>query len=113
MHEIGVLNEAVKTIEKVASDNNISNIKQVTLEVGELSGYLPVFFEKYFDVLTENKPLFKDCELKIIVETGEGLCSDCHALYNVLKHEGICPKCKSRNKTILSGQQFLVKNISY
>ena len=75
MHEIGVLNEAVKTIEKVAADNNISNIKQVTLEVGELSGYLPVFFEKYFDVLTENKPLFKDCELKITVETGEDLCS--------------------------------------
>ena len=25
----------------------------------------------------------------------------------------ICPKCGSRNKTIISGQQFLVKNIEY
>ncbi len=113
MHEIGVLYEAVKAVENVAVQNNISKVKQITLEVGELTGYLPVFFEKYFSVVTDGKEMFKDCELEIIIENGEGLCTDCHALYNVMKHEGKCPKCESRNKTILSGQQFRVKDISY
>lgn len=113
MHEIGVLSEAIKVVERVAIENNVEKVKLVTLEIGELTGYLPVFFEKYFPVLTEDKPLFDGCELKLETVRGEGLCKDCHALFNVLKNEGVCPKCGSRNKTILGGQEFKVKEIGY
>ena len=41
----------------------------------------------------------------------EGLCTDCQTLYNVMRFEGRCPKCKSRNKKIISGREFVVKNI--
>ena len=44
---------------------------------------------------------------------GEGLCLDCHAMYNVMQNEGMCPKCGSRNKKILGGQQFLLKEIGF
>lgn len=30
-----------------------------------------------------------------------------------MKQEGKCPKCGSRDKKILGGQQFLVKEIGY
>ena len=30
-----------------------------------------------------------------------------------MKNEGRCPKCGSREKKILGGQQFLVKEIGY
>lgn len=113
MHEISVLDKAVKSVEKVALENNIQKVKHITLEVGELTGYLPVFFEKYFPIVVEGKDLFSECELRINEEVGEALCTDCHSLYNVMKHEGACPRCKSRNKTILSGQDFLIKDIGY
>lgn len=113
MHELGALNEAVKVAERVAKENNVDKIKILTLEVGELTGFLPVFFERYFSVMVEENPLFSECELKIESVRGEALCNECHALYNVMKNEGQCPKCKSRNKTILGGQEFKVKNIGF
>ena len=113
MHEISVLNRAVDLAEQTAIDNNIDRIAYITLEVGELSGYLPVFFEKYFEVVIEDRPIFEGAELKMIRPRGEGLCLDCHAMYNVMANEGRCPKCGSRNKKILGGQQFLLKEIGF
>lgn len=113
MHEIGALNEAVKLAERVAKENNVDKIKVLTLEVGELTGFLPVFFEKYFSVVVLDNPLFSECELKIENVRGEAMCNECHALYNVMKNEGACPRCHSRDKLILGGQEFKVKNIAY
>ena len=113
MHEISALTEAVKLAEKVAKENDVEKIKILTLEVGELTGFLPVFFEKYFSMVVEENPLFSECELKIDSVRGEALCNDCNALYNVMKNEGKCPRCQSRNKTILGGQEFKVKNIGF
>ena len=113
MHEISVLKRAVDLAEQTAIDNNIDRIAYITFEVGELSGYLPVFFEKYFEVVIEDRPIFEGAELKMIRPRGEGLCLDCHAMYNVMANEGRCPKCGSRNKKILGGQQFLLKEIGF
>ena len=113
MHEISVLKRSVDLAEQTAIDNNIDRIAYITLEVGELSGYLPVFFEKYFEVVIEDRPIFEGAELKMIRPRGEGLCLDCHAMYNVMANEGRCPKCGSRNKKILGGQQFLLKEIGF
>ncbi|MBR5015532.1 MAG: hydrogenase maturation nickel metallochaperone HypA, partial [Clostridia bacterium] len=43
MHEISVLQKAVDLAENTARENGIEKITYLTLEVGELSGYLPVF----------------------------------------------------------------------
>lgn len=111
MHEIGVLYKMLDQVEAVANENNVRKVKSIEIELGELSGMLPYFFEQYYDVATENKPLFKDSKLIIKPIPGEGLCLDCDTLYNVMRCEGICPKCKSRNKKILGGRDFIVKNI--
>ena len=111
MHEISVLQKAVDLAEQTAIDNNISRISYLTLEVGELSGYVPVFFHKYYPIVTETKPVFDGSELKIISVPGEALCKDCSAMYNVMRNEGKCPECGSRSKKILGGQQFRVLEI--
>ncbi len=67
MHEISVLHKAVDLAEQTAADNGITRISYITLEIGELSGYLPVFFEKYFPVVTENRPVFDGCELRMVM----------------------------------------------
>lgn len=113
MHEISVLKKAVDLAEQTALDNSIEHIAYITLEVGELSGYLPVFFHKYFPVVIEDRPVFEGAELKIISVKGEALCQECQALYNVMKNEGVCPVCGSRRKKILGGRQFTLKEIGY
>ena len=111
MHEISVLKKAVDIAEKTAQENNIARIACLTLEVGELSGYIPVFFHKYYPVVTENRPVFEGSELRIISVAGEALCKECSAMYNVVRNEGKCPKCGSRSKTILGGTEFRIKEI--
>ena len=53
MHEIGVLTKAVDLVESVARDNGLDRVDYITLEVGELTGYVPQFFTAYFPVVTE------------------------------------------------------------
>ena len=113
MHEIGVLKKAVDLCNQIALDNHIDEIQSITLEVGELSGYLPVFFEKYYPIVIEDYPIMKNSHIKCIVIKGQAVCDDCQTFYNVMKQEGKCPKCHSRNKTVISGQEFKVKNIEY
>ena len=113
MHEIGVLTKTVDLVERVAKDNGLDHVGYITLEIGELTGYVPLFFEKYFPVVTEGRPVFEGTELRIRAVRGQALCSECQTLYNVMKQEGRCPKCGSREKKILGGQQFLVKDIGY
>ena len=80
MHEISVLHKAIELAEETAKENGIKHLSYITLEVGELSGYLPVFFEKYYPVVIENRPLFQGCELKMIIARGEALCLEYNAL---------------------------------
>lgn len=113
MHEIGALKKAIDLVDQIADENHIDHIQTITLEIGELTGYLPLFFEKYFPIVIENKERFKNTRLQMNIIQGQAICSQCETFYNVMKNKGICPKCHSRNKTIISGQDFLVKDISY
>ena len=111
MHEIGVLKHALQSVEAVAQENNIAHVAKVVLEVGELTGILPTVFDAFFPLLTEDWPLFKDAQLVTIIRPGRGLCNNCNNMYNVFRHEGACPACKSRDKTVVSGTELLIKEI--
>lgn len=73
MHELGVLMQAVKTVNRIAEENRIGKIKQMTLEIGDASGFLPVFFEKLFPVAIENYPKLAEAELRMEMVAGKGL----------------------------------------
>ena len=73
MHELGVLLEAVKTVDKMAKKHGIRKVKHMTLEVGTESGYLPIFFHKLFPVAVEHFPRMRNAELKTCDVEGKGL----------------------------------------
>lgn len=111
MHEVGILYTVVETVSKIAAENQVDHVKFIHLEIGELAGILPEIFEKYYSMVVDDFPVLAGSELKIRMIPGEALCNDCHALYNVMRNEGKCPKCQSRYKTILGGQELVLKEI--
>ena len=111
MHELGILYEAVQMADQAAKDNGVKKVSALQLEVGELSGCVPRFFEMYYPMVIEDFPTMKESRLMIDIVKGEGLCNECGALYNVMRNEGKCPACGSRDKKIISGRDFMVKNI--
>ena len=73
MHELGVLLQAVRMVDRAARENRIEQVTHMTLDVGEDSGYVPVFFEKLFPVAVEQFPTMKCADLRIRMVPGRGL----------------------------------------
>lgn len=73
MHELGVLRNAVKTVTQIAQKNNIKRIKFITLQMGNASSFVPVFFEKLFPAAIDGLPLFEGAELKLETVPGKSL----------------------------------------
>ncbi len=38
-------------------------------------------------------------------------CDQCDEIFNVVEHKGYCPACGSFEKTVLSGQDFGIREI--
>lgn len=112
MHEMGILAQMIDIVEENCKKNNVKKIEAISVEVGELSGVLPIFLEEYWPLVIEGNQLFEDSKLNIRTIPGQALCKECNAVYNVMKFEGRCPRCKSRDKKILGGQDFMLKDIT-
>lgn len=73
MHELGVLRHVMMTVANSAKENNIDNIKFITLEVGEESSYVPHYLEKLYPVALKFHPELGKPELKLIQVAGNKL----------------------------------------
>ena len=73
MHELGVLHQVVKTVSRIAEENQIRRIKHVTLEVGAVSGFVPQYLTRLFPVAADGCPMLKRAKLRIETVEGRGL----------------------------------------
>lgn len=112
MHEIGILYSAAETAARCAEENGLEEIHVISLELGELAGVLPNVFTEYFDYVKAQFPILKNAEMELKTVPGEALCSDCGAMYNIMKNEGKCPCCSSMAKEILSGRDVRLMSIA-
>lgn len=111
MHELGIVFELIKTVEKVAIEQNIDEVDTIVMQVGELSSIVPMYLEECFPAAIYNVPRFKDTKLKLEIIPGEAKCLECSNIFNVVKNKGYCPKCNSFDKELISGREFLIKEI--
>ena len=73
MHELGVLLQIAKTVDRAAEQNHIRRIRHVALEVGEASGFVPAYLTKLFPVAAEAYPALQKAELRLSTVPGKGL----------------------------------------
>ena len=73
MHELGVLLQIVKTVDKIAKNENISAVRYIALEVGNDSGFVPMYLSKLFPAAADACPQFERTQLRIIPVPGSGL----------------------------------------
>lgn len=112
MHELGILYHVVKTLEEIEYAEDLSVIESITLEVGELSGVVPKYLEECWPAAIYKT---KYSDVKLIIEEIEGIvnCKNCHKDYNIVKAENnVCPFCGEEKSTLVSGDEFNIKEIS-
>ncbi|WMJ24093.1 hydrogenase maturation nickel metallochaperone HypA [Paludicola sp. MB14-C6] len=110
MHELGVVFEVAKTVEKIAVQNQLTKIDTIVLQIGELSSMIPKYIEECYPAAVDGT-LLQDTKLEIEILPGNALCKECNKVFNLKENKGICPCCNHKNWELLSGKEFLIKEI--
>ena len=111
MHELGIVVHVMRTVEEVAAENEITEIRSVTCEVGEVSGVVPAYLTDCWRYARKKSELLKDSELMIEKIPGVTVCEDCGRTYPTVQYAKICPHCGSCNTYLLEGNGFNIKEI--
>lgn len=53
----------------------------------------------------------KDTKLKIEIIPGNRLCKSCNKVYKLILHERKCPYCQSKDFDLVSGKEFIIKEV--
>ena len=110
MHEIGIVRSMCKTVLDYAKQNNVKTISEIVCQVGELSLVVPEYMEELYPMVAAGTEL-ENTKLVLEIIPGLAECEECDEIFNVIEHEGYCPNCGSFEKTVLSGKDFLIKEI--
>lgn len=73
MHELGVLYQIMKTVNRIAEEKHVRKVKSIVLEVGERSGFVPQYLMKLFPVAVDAYPILRKAKLHICLIKGNGL----------------------------------------
>ena len=111
MHELGLVNYAVKEVDKFAKERGITNITTVTLEFGEVSGIISSYLYDYWDWYTKKYHLLEGAKLKCEEIPAVTWCDDCKITYNTVTYGKTCPHCGSGNTWLLRGNEMRIKSI--
>ena len=100
MHELGVVFHIIDDLKAVASDNDVSSISKVTIELGEVSGVVEEYLTDCWKWA---------CKKEII--PGITYCEDCGETYETVKYAKVCPNCGSKHTYLIQGNEFNIKQI--
>ena len=110
MHELGVVIEVVKTVEEFAKANGVSKVDTIVLQIGELSSMVPKYIEDCFPVAVDGT-FMQDTKLRIEIIPGIARCAKCGKTFNALANKNSCPDCGPGRSELLSGKEFMIKEI--
>lgn len=110
MHEFSIIENIFKTIDKIASDNQLKVITKVTLKVGKMRQIIPDFLRFAFETIAKNT-LAANAELIIEEIPMTVRCHRCDKISLIEELILICPNCVTTNIEIISGKELILETI--
>jgi len=110
MHELGIMQNIVDTVQDYARKNNVSKVVKVMLEVGQVSGVVPESLEFCFEVCTK-QTMLEGALLEIERIVAVGKCKTCEEGFDLLTHSFSCPKCGGTDWEMISGRELIIKEL--
>lgn len=110
MHEIGIVYQIIKTVDEVKNEQNLTEIDTIVLQIGEMSDIVPKFIEQAWNAV---KPTtnYSNTKMNVEIIPARAKCTNCNFEANVKDLGLTCPKCKKTDFKIISGREFLIKEI--
>ena len=110
MHELGICDAILKTVDGIAREEQLTVVHKITLELGMLSGVVPRFMTDCWQAVIDGTP-YEHTELVIETINGLARCEDCGHEFSADLERLYCPKCMSRRLTPLTGTDLMIKEI--
>lgn len=111
MHELGVVFHIIKSIKKIAVENDVTEVASVTVELGEVSTVIPSYLTDCWKWAAAKEELLKDAKLLIETIPAITYCEDCEQTYETIEHGKICPHCQSEHTYLIQGNEFNIKEL--
>jgi hydrogenase nickel incorporation protein HypA/HybF len=112
MHELGVVLEAVKQVERYAAENALSDrIDTLVLQIGELASIVPKYVEAVYPAAVDGT-ILERARLEIEILPANARCKACGNVFNAKEHRGACPACGGKDLELLGGREFRIKEIA-
>ncbi|EOT24343.1 hydrogenase nickel insertion protein HypA [Eubacterium sp. 14-2] len=111
MHELGIVFHIVKTVERVAEENQADKITKVTLQIGEVSTVIPYYLKDCWKWKCSKSERMDGCELVIETIPAITYCEACEETYPTVEHGKICPYCGSEHTYLIQGNEHQIKEI--
>ena len=97
MHELGLVNYAVKEVSKIAEEHNVTKITS--------------YLYDYWNWYTKKYPVFEGSELKCEEIPAVTWCDNCKITYSTITYGKTCPHCGSGNTWLLRGNEMRIKQV--
>lgn len=112
MHEMSTMVRLVNQAAKVMEEQHLSSIRQMSVEVGEMTDILPEYLYKYFPEAIRNTPL-EGSELVVRTVPAKAQCLDCGTIFHPSRENDYkCPSCHGIRCRILEGRSVVLAQIA-
>lgn len=109
MHEVSLANSLIELIEEQAQSQKFSQVKEITVEIGQLSHVEPQAFMQAFSIAKTS--LMDKAELIILEPEGQAYCFHCQKKVTIQKRGEPCPDCKSYQLFVQEGTELKLKSL--
>ncbi len=110
MHEMGLIDAILRTVDGVRKEQDLREVYSITLEVGALSGAVPRFLRDCYEAVADGTA-YEKTDLKLEIVPGTLRCNSCEIEFPGDIDHLSCPKCGGLNLTPLSGTDLTIKEI--
>lgn len=110
MHETSLMYDMLRTIEASAKDNNIDEVTEIKLVIGDINNILPDALRFAFDSFKGHPPLAEDARLILEERMPEAECKACgekFALSSMLDFS--CPRCGGNDLKLIGGEELYIE----
>lgn len=108
MHELGLMENIVATVQACACENGAEKVLKVILEVGSLSGVVLESLEFCFGICVQGT-LLEGAVLEIVRTPARGKCRKCAHEFDLVTCKFSCPRCQQSDWQLLSGRELVIK----
>ena len=110
MHELGLCDAVLKTVDGIVKEEKLEGVSRVVLEIGMLSGVVPSFMTDCWQAVIDGTD-YAQTELEIETVRGIARCEDCGKEFPVDLEKLKCPDCGGARLTPLTGRDLTIKEI--